>query len=93
MSDETSTERDMSSDLYKERSTIKKTPDYVTRARRSPAGWGVDMSTCPPPTPDVHPPADGPEPIGAIAERVLDDLAERRAAAMSRLTRAHRRPS
>lgn len=33
--------------------------------------------------------ATDPEPIGAIGERVLDDLAARRAEALTRLTRAH----
>ncbi|MDM4721138.1 hypothetical protein QTQ03_16595 [Micromonospora sp. WMMA1363] len=32
-----------------------------------------------------------PEPVGAIAERVLDDLAARQAEALNRLARAHRK--
>jgi hypothetical protein len=46
--------------------------------------------TCTPPGSDVHPETDDPEPIGAIAERVLDDLAARRREALTRLARAHR---
>ena len=96
MSDEMTTESHMGPDLYKERSTNKKTPDYVTRARPTREGSGVDMSTCPPPHPDVHP--TDPEPIGPLAEQFLDQLAAqqddeeltaRRRAAIHRLGRAH----
>lgn len=49
------------------------------------------MSTCPPPTPDVHPPmSTDPEPVGPIAETVLDDLAARRQATLDRLRRTTR---
>lgn len=84
----------MAPDLYKERSTNKKTPDYVTRARRNREGSGVDMSTCPPPSPDVHP--TEPEQIGPLAEQFLDrlaaqdaDLADRRRDVLRRLARAN----
>ena len=94
MSDEMTTESHMGPDLYKERSTNKKTPDYVTRARPTREGSGVDMSTCPPPHPDVHP--TDPEPIGPLAEQFLDqlaaqdaDLADRRRGALRRLGRAN----
>ncbi|MFF3867376.1 hypothetical protein [Micromonospora sp. NPDC001898] len=54
----------------------------------------MDMSTCPPPNPDVHP--SDPETAGPIAEQFLDrlaaqqaddDLAARRRATLTRLTR------
>jgi hypothetical protein len=94
MSDEMTTQRHNGSDHIKERSTNKKTPDYVTRARRTREGAGVDMSTCTPPGPDVHP--SEPEPIGPLAEQFLDqlaaqqagdDLAARQAATLARLRR------
>jgi hypothetical protein len=49
--------------------------------------------TCTPPGPDVHPPDDDPEHFAPIAERVLDDLAARRAEALERLRRSHRSPT
>lgn len=45
------------------------------------------MSTCPPPGADVHPRDSDPEPVGPIADRVLDDLAARQAEALNRLRR------
>ena len=35
------------------------------------------MSTCPPPSPDVHP--SDPEPVGPLAAKYLDQLAARQA--------------
>ncbi|MET8265957.1 hypothetical protein ABZU92_18415 [Micromonospora arida] len=96
MSDEMTTKSNSSPDLYKERSTNKKTPDYVTRASQPREGVGVDMSTCTPPTPDVHP--TEPEPVGPLAEQFLnqlaaqqddEDLTARRRAVLARLGRAH----
>ncbi|WP_157562678.1 hypothetical protein [Micromonospora chokoriensis] len=54
----------------------------------------MDMSTCPPPSPDVHP--TDPEPVGPLAEQFLDrlaaqdtDPAARRRAVLDRLSRAN----
>lgn len=44
------------------------------------------------PTTDHPAPVDGPEPVGAIAARILDNLATRQSEALARLARAHRRP-
>lgn len=41
-------------------------------------------------TPNPHTEQPGPEPVGAIAERVLTDLAARQAEALNRLARAHK---
>ncbi|SCF50397.1 hypothetical protein GA0070563_13122 [Micromonospora carbonacea] len=65
----------MGADHIKERSTNEKTHDYVTRARPTPEGVGVDMSTCPPPEPVSTP------------EQPDDELAARRREALNRLAR------
>ncbi|WP_158624205.1 hypothetical protein [Micromonospora sp. HM5-17] len=41
------------------------------------------------PTTDHPAPVDGPEPVGDIAARILDNLATRQRDALARLARAH----
>jgi hypothetical protein len=56
---------------------------------------GGDLHLLHPTEPNLHPSTDaspppGPEPVGDIAHRLLDDLATRQAEALARLARAHK---